>query len=122
MAAGRKGGGAIKPPPSNVPYILMYRTVDLKKGVLSMYLEVLPGIFRHDEFFGIVTSTNRSGAFIHLKSGDGQELPAAYSFCNASVGDHVLISVRRFDPDRETLLVNVDSIFTEVGFKRAAAA
>jgi len=67
------------------------------------------GLSKHDMFFGKVTGTNRSGVYIHLHAQDMSEIPIAYAFCCGSVGDEVLVSVRRMDQKHGTLLVNIDS-------------
>ena len=67
------------------------------------------GISKHDMFFGTVMGTNRSGAYIRLRMRNVSEIPTAYAFCCGSVGDEVLVSVRRMDQKHGTLLVDIDS-------------
>ena len=88
----------------------------IKRGEMAMnsWYEItqqgLPvGISKHDMFFGTITGTNRSGAYIRLHSQNMREIPTAFAFCCGSVGDEVLVSVRRMDHKRETLLVDIDS-------------
>ena len=67
------------------------------------------GISKHDMFFGTITATNRSGAYIRLHAQNISEIPAAYAFCCGAIGDEVLVSVRRMDLKRGNLLVDIDS-------------
>ena len=70
---------------------------------------LLDGISKHDMFLGTITGTNKYGAYIRLYAQDMSEIPIAYAFCCGSVGDEVLVTVRRIDQKHGNLLVDIDS-------------
>jgi len=67
---------------------------------------------RNDALYGTIVSTNRYGIHILLKIEDVAENVYAFAFCGGRVGQEVLVTVRKYNSDRNNFCATVDSFLT----------
>ena len=76
------------------------------------YKDTLPhGIYRDDCYFGTIIAENNYGIriLLDIKDDVSEEKIYAFAFCNGSINQRALVSIRRFDERHGNFVARVDS-------------